>query len=57
MGHVTMTTPLSEVICHPWLELAKSSLFTKFEVANSIRYEDMKSDAIQNVENWVIHGS
>jgi len=32
MGHVILTTPLSGMVCHPWLALAMVNLFTKFEV-------------------------
>ena len=42
MGHVTKTTLLSGVVCHPRLGLAMIKLSTTFEVSNSTRYEDRK---------------
>jgi len=32
-GHVTLTTPLPEVICHHWLRLAMVNLSMKYEVS------------------------
>ena len=37
-----LTTPLSWLICHPWLALATVNRPTKFEVTNSTHYEDMR---------------
>jgi len=39
-----LTTPLSEMVCHPGLALATINLPAKFEVSNSIHYEVMKGD-------------
>jgi len=54
-GSHDLTTPLSEMVCHPRLALATINLCIKFEVSNYTNYEDTK--AIQNVENGVVWGS
>jgi len=38
-GSRDLTTPLSGIVRHPGLALAKVSILTKFEVSNSINYE------------------
>jgi len=44
MGHVTLTTPLSAIVCHPGLALATISLSTKFEVSITNHYVDITGD-------------
>jgi len=39
-----VTTPLSVMICHLRIGLAKIKLYTKFEVSISTYYKDMKND-------------
>jgi len=39
-----LTTPLSGMVCHPWLALATGNLPTKFEVSISTHYKDIKND-------------
>ena len=43
-GSRDLTSPLSGMVCHPWLPLATVSLPTKFEVSNPTHYEHTKSD-------------
>jgi len=44
-GSCDLTTPLSGMICHPWLALTMINLRTKYEVSISTHYEDIKGDA------------
>ena len=44
-GSSDLTTPLSEIVCHPWASTCYTiNLATKFEVSISTHYEDMKGD-------------
>jgi len=53
-GSRDLTTPLSGMVCHPWLALATFNLPTKFEVSISTHYEDMKGDTKK--AKWGIWG-
>jgi len=44
MGHLTLTTPLSGLICYPRLEHATIYLSTKFEVFITTHYDDTNMD-------------
>jgi len=56
MGHLTLTTPLLRVVCHPYrLGLAMINRCTEFKAFSSSRYEDCRSDT--KVENLVGLGS
>jgi len=50
MGHMTITTPLSEMMCRRWLRLSIIKLRTKFEISMFTHYEDMKGD--KKYRNW-----
>jgi len=50
-GSRDLTTPLSGMVCHPWV----SNLPATFEDSMSSHYKDMKDDI--NVENGVVWGS
>jgi len=45
MGHMTVTTPISGVVCHPWTRTCNGRLTIKFEISVSAGYEDIKGDA------------
>jgi len=55
MSHVTLTTPLSEMVCHCRLGLAMLNLRTNFEVSFSMLTKIGK--AMQNVEIGVVWGT
>jgi len=43
-GSRELTTPLSEMVCHPWASTCYRQHAYQIEVSNSTHYEDMKDD-------------
>jgi len=48
MRHVTMTTPLSKVVCHPNAGSCHGQRMHQIEFSISIRNKDKKGDAKSN---------